>query len=300
MLNDDGVVGVHFMKLLGRSKSGQILVIIPVLIVFLIGAILMHINIAIMAQNRVRLQNTADSAARNGAMVIAAVYTIIQTTNAGLAAAFMAMMPPCCEPAGKECIPIPSLCICSKSAARRKFRTCCGIWSGAHESAVTLTKTQDTLIKSIPALTTAAIYLASDSHHHITCLPANIPKPNLKRGFAVQPGKDRKKQPLCNKCYDLSKPCGFTLRDSDGNKDACRIEEKVNVLAYMSSEPAYGRAILGKLDFPKMIADSSGRPYYAKSGVNPRSDYLEGKNAMYCMFYGHWDAKLIKFSIQEK
>ena len=275
------------------SKSGQILVIVPLVIIFLIGAILMHINIAFMCQNRINLQTAADTAARNGAMIMAASYKAIQASNTVLAAMFSIMASPCCEPKGKACVPM-QLCACSKSAARSKFPTCCGIWRGAHATAKGLTEAQDLLLKGLPKLVGLAVALSSDPTHKIGCLPFRIKNPNFKRAFAVPPSGDRKKQPKCSKCYDLDKPCGFTLRTSDGNKQACRIEEKVDVKAVKLGGDAYGRPILGQLSTLPMLACSSAKTYYAKKGVNPRSDYLEGKNAHFCMFSGHWDAKTVK------
>lgn len=66
------------------GKKGQILVAVPFLVVFLIGAIILSINLGILLSEYVRMQTAADAASRTGAYFQAQARMAISKVNESL------------------------------------------------------------------------------------------------------------------------------------------------------------------------------------------------------------------------
>lgn len=271
-----------------RNNSGQVLVLIPFFVILMVGAIIMSIDVYLMSIERVHIQQVADIAARDGARMQALALHNISLMNTSLAPLFTAMT---------------AQCVCRWPPAR--WTKPCKGWVAAHNSAQGIIRAQNALKDSVPLLVEAAVVKAAISNGAYATM-TNNPSLYLKRTFALTDVYD---SVINFTCMDLSGGAGFLLRGDIkfvmGAIGSCHIRERVDVLAYKNSAPAYGRSLLGKdLEFPRMTALSSARPYSLGTLVSthpPRNDDMDGGipavNENYaCMFApGWWDAKIVKY-----
>lgn len=274
-----------------KNRSGQILVIVPFLVVFLFGLTLLVIDISVMAEKRIEIQTAADVAARDGALTQACFIDQIANINSALVYPYYVMS---------------IQCLCRWRPLRNT--KICIPWRAANKTAKGLITAQDNLKRTAPAAIEIAV-VESGKTNGASFARAALPSLKLRRTFAISGGYDV----LMNRiCYDVvrgGRPAGFMLREDirfpGGTRGSCHIRERVDVTAVKKEGPAYGSAILGNhLKFPKIEARSSARPYWLGNVVvgkhNPRKDDLRGgapfANENYtCMFQGRWDAKLVTY-----
>ncbi len=276
------------MRIKITNNRAQILVMVPFLIVFMVGAILITIDIYFMSIERIHIQQVADIAARDGARMQALALHNISLMNTSLAPLFTAMT---------------AQCVC-RWPPMRWTKPCKG-WVAAHKSAQGIIKAQNALKSSVPALVEAAVVKAAISNGAYATMTNNTSL-YLRRTFALTDVYD---SVINFTCMDLSGGAGFLLRGDIqfplGSTGSCHLRERVDVTAFKNKGPAYGRNLLGKdLEFPYMAALSSARPYplgTLTSNHPPRDDDLDGGipavNENYaCMFVpGWWDARIVKY-----
>ncbi len=75
-----------------RNSKGQLLVVVPILVILIVGAILLTVNISKMCHEHIKIQTTADIAARNGALIQALALDSITVLNDAIIALYVRMV----------------------------------------------------------------------------------------------------------------------------------------------------------------------------------------------------------------
>ena len=272
------------MKLF-QNKSGQILVIVPFVVVFIVGALLLTINIGIMSREHIRMQTAADIAARDGALTQALALdtlTVMNDTLIGLYAVladeiidFLLCLP---DPACWEALPELLEAI-----------------ESTYKTMKNLQKAMDVIFKGTPAAVEAAVVAgattngASFASVKVSWSSWKGINLKLKWSFAV-PG-------IAGKIIDwilkhLSDLKGILIRDGS------EVTETVNVTAWKNGAPAYGTALLGKgLTFPKIWSHATAKPYWVgcpahkRNPMDNRMAWWEQRLSMITPAFW-WDAKM--------
>ena len=283
---------------ISKRKNGQLLIVVPFLIVFIVGAILLTINIGAMCRMHVKTQITADIAARDGALTQALALDSITVLNDtlivlyGVLAAevldFLACLPdPFCWPALPE------------------------LWEAIHRTYKQIKSLQskmDKIKKAVPALVEAAVIAAAAR--------------NGATFGTIWPGTDWKKYGKAWKQINLHLKWSFGIPGVPGKiinwilktlaglkgiliRNGSYVTERVNVKVWQNGAPAYGRALLGKdLTFPKITAYAGAKPYWMGcplSKHNPLDDTLSGWEQRISMITPAfwWDAKMIDWRVSQ-
>jgi len=261
-------------------KKGQILVAMPVLVIFMIGAILLSINIGIFTKERIKMQVAADVASRDGALVQASSLMAIAVINDAIIYQYGKMVsiiikyakwlwfPPVLAYVIARCIEIA-------------------------EKIKKLQKTADTIKTGTPAAVEAAVVLGATTNGASlgTCKfsKESWDGVNLDLEWSFGFG-------------DFGKWLSWILGHITGLKGCLlrkdgTVSEKVMVEVWKNSGSAYGRGILGKLTFPQITTYSMAKPYwigYILEKRDPRDDNMNWFDQMTSMTVptSWWDAKL--------
>ena len=250
----------------GREK-GQILVAVPVLVIFMLGAILLSINIGIFAKERIKMLVAADVAARDRALIQAGSLMTIAIINDAISAeyvSFIAGLP-------EDALDLPDVV----------------------KSVKKLQKSADLVKKGTPAAVEGAVVLGATTNGASlgTCKfskkswdGVNL---NLEWSFGFG---------------DFGKWLSWILKHTTGLKGCLlrkndMVKETVMVEVWKNEGSAYGRGILGKLKFPKITTYSAGKPYwigYMLEKRDPRDNHMNWFDQMTSMTVptSWWDAKL--------
>lgn len=265
-----------------NREKGQILVAIPVLIVFMIGAILLSINIGIYTKERIKMQVAADVASRNGALVQAGSLMAIAIINDAIIAKYVTMVNKV-----SDCFELPppldALCLVGTVPELLKI-------------AKDIKKLQDKaekIQKATPAEVEAAVLLGATTNGASfgTCKFSKESWDRVNLALEWSFGFADFGKALSWIVEHLTGLKGCLLRKND------TVSEMVMVTVSKSGRDAYGRGILGRLGFPKITTYSAAKPYwigYLLEKRDPRDDHMNWFDQMTSMTVptSWWDAKL--------
>jgi hypothetical protein len=218
-------------------KKGQILIVIPFLIVFLIGGVLLSLNITAMARQYVKLQTAADAASRTGAYIQAQALMVINKINDQLVWA----------EAKEACYIIALIASEGESVTA---------WHGAIKERIEIVKIQnnaDSVRNTIPSVIYPFVRQIARLNGADVCY---IDASSLDLEWSV----DKLKRygwtgEIISWMLKIGGLYGILARANDS------VREYVTVTAIKYGIPAYGMPILGKgLKFPNVTVISRAKP----------------------------------------
>jgi hypothetical protein len=256
-----------------QREKGQIIIVAPILILLILGAVLLTINVSMMVKEKIRIQVAADGAARSGAYVQAEGLVMIATMNDGIIAADAQIA----TGVGQ----VASIWPWEVIAGIKNIKE-------GRDTANSLRDAQSGIMDMVPVLIETTVFMEARASGYL--------------GTAV-PGLSTLSLDLKNNSFMNPVPTFWPFIPIRVRANS-RVNEKVVVLLRKSAGSAiYGNSLLkgkngGDLTYPSLYANSAGKPYYYLSH-NAADDTLTSgfyRETVVSMIvpYPQWEAKLTK------
>ena len=231
-----------------EHSRGQILVVIPILVILMIGAILLTLNISIMCKEHIKTQTTADLSARSGAWIQSEGLSAITVINDVLLVMYGRMI-------------LDVGCLFATCWDPITWELCAECWEDLYDTygnIKSLEKTANKIKKAIPSMVLGIVPTSAlaNGKYIGTCWPAKKSAVSLDLEWDFGWGHHSWSAKIVNWILNLFDLHGFLLRKHNS------VKERVNVkVVKLNFKSIYGTAILGRgLTFPKITTFATAMP----------------------------------------